>query len=89
MSILFLRDRYKDFVNSSNTTLLDMEQELDRIDILLAHASQGGEDDLLSELSDELQWIFEMLDEAIQEFRKDQARAEENYKYELNFKPNR
>jgi hypothetical protein len=89
MSILFLRDKYKDFVNSANTTLRDMEREFDRIDVLLAHTSRVDDDDLLVELSDELLWIFDMLDEAIQEFRRDQNQAEENYKYELNFKPNR
>lgn len=88
MSIMFLRDKYTTFVNS-DVTLCDLERELDRIDILLSHTSRAGEDDLLSELSDELLWIFDMLDETIQEFRKDQKQAEENYKYELNFKPNR
>lgn len=88
MSVMFLRDKYTTFVNS-DVTLCDLERELDRVDVLLDHTSRGGDDDLLSELSDELLWIFDMLDETIQEFRKEQAQAEENYKYELNFKPNR
>jgi hypothetical protein len=89
MSVIFLKDEYIKFVESDRTTLEDLLREHTRIDNILAEFESPMDGNLLEELELELGDILEMLEEAISECREAQRIAEENYKYELNFKPNR
>lgn len=89
MSVMFLKESYKAFINAGSTTIQDLLHEYTRIDNILAEFNSTVDNTLLDELEAELGDIFDMLDEAINQYNKEQKTAEENYKYELNFKPNR
>lgn len=89
MSVMLLKDTYKAFISSNRTSLEQLCREFTRIDNILAEFNSTVGNTLLDELEDELDDIRTMLDTAIEEYRKDQLQAEENYKYELRFKPNR
>lgn len=89
MSVMLLKESYKAFINAGSTTLQDLLHEYTRIDNILAEFNSTVDNTLLDELEAELGDILDMLDEAINQYNKEQKTAEENYKYELNFKPNR
>jgi hypothetical protein len=89
MSVMFLKESYKAFINAGSTTVQDLLREYSRIDNILAEFNSTVDNTLMDELEAELGDIFDMLDEAISQYNKEQKTAEENYEYELNFKPNR
>lgn len=89
MSVMFLKESYKAFINAGSTTVQDLLWEYSRIDNILAEFNSTVDNTLMDELEAELGDIFDMLDEAINQYNKEQKTAEENYEYELNFKPNR
>lgn len=89
MSVMFLKESYKTFINAESTTLHDLCNEYTRIDSILAEFNSTMDNTLLDELEAELGDILDMVEQAIADYRKEQLLAEQNNTYELNFKPNR
>lgn len=90
MSVMFLKDRYKDLINSYDTSLHRLAIEHTRlIDIVSVINEADIEDDPLEELTSELNSIIQLIYDARQEWEGDLRVAEANHEYELKFKPNR
>lgn len=89
MSVMFLKEQYKQFINNHKTSYEDLNDEARRIDNILSMFNSTENNHILDELETELGDILDMLEEAALECSRDMIQAKENNEYELKFKPNR